>query len=218
MRLTIKVIPFSLSLTFLIFLSGFSQEDTISHILNRLGEETRKLETGSFNFEQKILIKSTLEEKLVTGSIKFRAPDKLYAEYVQPYRQVIICNGKKVWFYLPEYNQVSIESVDRLEDLMGLNLSLFFWANRIEELEDYEKELVEGTEEYYKIRLVPKKENGQEIVLVVSKKFWLPIETEVSDSYTLVSTSLGDVVKNPELDNEIFEFEVPAEAQVFESP
>ncbi len=214
----IKISLIFLSLTFLIPTQGFTQKDTISYILNELERETKKIETGSFDFEQKILIKSTLEEKLVKGSIKFKVPDKLYAEYIQPYPQMIISNGKKAWFYLPEYNQVSIQSVGRLEELMGLNLGLFFWASRIESLENYGKEVVEEKGESYKIKLVPKTEDGVEIILVVSKKYWLPVETEVSDSFTVVYTHLENIVKNPEVNDDIFEFKIPPDAQVFESP
>jgi len=214
----IKISPIFLSLTFLVSTQGFSQKDTLSYILNKLEKEKSKIETGSFDFEQKILIKSTLEEKMITGSIKFKAPDKLYAEYIQPYRQVIVCDGKKVWFYLPEYNQVSIQSVARLEELMGMDLGPFFWAGRIKGLEDYEKEMVEEESGSYKIKLTPETEDEVEIILVVSKKYWLPVETEVSDSYTVVSTYLYNIVKNPEVNNEIFEFKIPPEAQVFESP
>jgi outer membrane lipoprotein carrier protein len=182
-----------------------------------LERERKKIETGSFDFRQKILIRATLEEKLITGSIKFKIPNKLYAEYIQPYPQIIVSNGKKVWFYLPDYNQVSIQSVGRLEELMGLNLGLFFWASRIGELENYRKEVVEEGENY-KIKLVPETGNGVEIILTISKQDWLPVETEVSDSYTVVSTRLENIIKNPEVNNEIFEFKIPLEAQVFESP
>ncbi|MBA7481724.1 Outer-membrane lipoprotein carrier protein [subsurface metagenome] len=206
-----------LSLTFLISTQGFSQKETISYILKKLERERKKIETGSFDFRQKILIRATLEEKLITGSIKFKVPNKLYAEYIQPYPQIIVSNGKKVWFYLPDYNQVSIQSVGRLEELMGLNLGLFFWASRIGELENYRKEVVEEGENY-KIKLVPETGNGVEIILTISKQDWLPVETEVSDSYTVVSTRLENITKNPEVNNEIFEFKIPLEAQVFESP
>ncbi|MCK4802123.1 outer membrane lipoprotein carrier protein LolA [bacterium] len=206
-----------LSLTFLISSEGFSQKETISYILKKLERERKKIETGSFDFRQKILIRATLEEKLITGSIKFKVPDKLYAEYIQPYSQIIVCNGKKVWFYLPDYNQVSIQSVGRLEELMGLNLGLFFWASRIGELENYRKEVVEEGENY-KIKLVPETGNGVEIILTISKQDWLPVETEVSDSYTVVFTRLENIIKNPEVNNEIFEFKIPLEAQIFESP
>ena len=206
-----------LSLTFLISSEGFSQKETISYILKKLERERKKIETGSFDFRQKILIRATLEEKLITGSIKFKVPDKLYAEYIQPYSQIIVSNGKKVWFYLPDYNQVSIQSVGRLEELMGLNLGLFFWASRIGELENYRKEVVEEGENY-KIKLVPETGNGVEIILTISKQDWLPVETEVSDSYTVVFTRLENIIKNPEVNNEIFEFKIPLEAQVFESP
>ncbi len=217
MKIT-KIVPVFLSLTFLISTQSFSQKDTISYILKKLERERKKIKTGSFDFQQKILIKATLEEKLITGSIKFKVPDKLYAEYIQPYSQIIVCNGKKVWFYLPDYNQVSVQSVGRLEELMGVNLGLFFWASRIGELENYRKEVVEEKGESCKIKLVPETGNGVEIILIVSKQGWLPVETEVSDSYTVVSTRLKNIVKNPEINNEIFEFKIPPEAQVFESP
>jgi len=207
-----------LSLFFVISVQGFSQKETISHILKKLERERRNIETGSFDFQQKILIKATGEEKLTTGSIKFKIPDKLYAEYIQPYSQMIVCNGKKVWFYLPDYNQVSVQPVGRLEELMGVNLGLFFWASRIEEWENYRKEVVEEKSESYKIKLIPEMGNGVEILFTVSKQDWVPVETEVSDGYTVVFTRLENIVKNPEVDSEIFEFKIPPEAQVFESP
>ncbi len=217
MKIT-RISSIFLSLTFVISSHGVSQNETISYVFDKLENERKNIETGSFDFEQKILVKSTLEEKLITGSVKFKVPDKLYAEYVQPYPQIIVCNGKKVWFYLPEYNQVSIQSVGRLEELMGLNLGLFFWASRIEDLENYTGEGEEGEGENYKIKLVPKTGNGVEITLVVSKKYWLPVETEINDAFTVISTHLENVVKNPEVNSEIFEFEIPSGAEVFESP
>jgi outer membrane lipoprotein-sorting protein len=206
------------SLIFLISTQVFSQQDLISDIVNRLEKERKEIKTGSFDFQQKIVIKPSLEERLIKGSIKFKSPDKLYAEYIQPYRQIIVCDGKKVWFYLPEYNQVSIQSVDRLEELMGLDLGLFFWASGITDWENYRQEVVEEESENYKIKLTPKRGDGAEIIMVVSKKYWLPVEIEVSDSCTVVSTYLDNIVKNPEVSNEIFEFKIPSEAQVFESP
>jgi len=218
MKMIISVVPIFLYLNFLISTQGFSQEDIMSHVLDRLEKEINTIKTASFDFEQKIFIKSTLEEKLVKGSIKFKSPDKLYAEYILPYPQIIVCNGKKIWFYLPEYNQVSMQSAGRLEELMGPDLGVFFWATGIRDREDYKKELLEEKNEDFRIKLIPETEDGVEVILVVSKKYWLPVEIEVSDNFTVVSTHLANIEKNPKVTNEIFEFRMPSEAQIFESP
>jgi len=207
-----------LLVTFAISMQGSSEDERLSYILNRLKSEGKKIETGSFDFKQKILVKSTSEEKLVRGSIRFKAPDKLYAEYVEPYPQIIVCNGEKVWFYLPDYNQVSIESSEKLQELMGINLDFFLWIMEIEDLENCEKEILEETDGECKIRLVHESRNEGEIILTISKEYWVPVEIESNDSYTVVSTHITNIVKNDRVKDEFFEFEIPQEAQVFESP
>jgi chaperone LolA len=48
-----------------------------------------------------------------TGSLAIKRPGKFRWNYAKPHEQTIVCDGKKIWLYDPELEQVTIRNVDQ---------------------------------------------------------------------------------------------------------
>jgi outer membrane lipoprotein carrier protein len=48
-----------------------------------------------------------------SGSFEFMRPDRFRFDYLKPYPQQIVSDGKQVWMYDPDLNQVSVRRVDQ---------------------------------------------------------------------------------------------------------
>ena len=68
-------------------------------------QETR---TVRANFSQTLLDKNARNIQESSGTLEFERPDKFRWIYQEPYEQSIIGDGKQVWFYDHDLNQVTI--------------------------------------------------------------------------------------------------------------
>jgi len=48
-----------------------------------------------------------------TGSLAIRRPGKFRWDYAKPHEQTIVCDGRRIWLYDPELEQVTIRNVDQ---------------------------------------------------------------------------------------------------------
>ncbi len=81
----------------------------INQILDKFYHSTQSLQA---DFEQTI---SNTRGKVIeksTGNLVLSRPDKFILEYVEPAEQKYISNGKTIWIYDVELEQVSIKHID----------------------------------------------------------------------------------------------------------
>jgi len=48
-----------------------------------------------------------------TGSLAIKRPGKFRWDYAKPHEQTIVCDGKRIWLFDPELEQVTIRNVDQ---------------------------------------------------------------------------------------------------------
>jgi outer membrane lipoprotein carrier protein len=71
----------------------------------------RATQTASADFEQQVFDR---EKKLVqrsTGSFTLQRPGRFRWSYAQPYAQLIVGDGKRVWIYDEDLNQVTVRAM-----------------------------------------------------------------------------------------------------------
>ncbi|MES1196196.1 MAG: outer membrane lipoprotein chaperone LolA, partial [Steroidobacter sp.] len=48
-----------------------------------------------------------------TGTLAIKRPGKFRWDYAKPHEQTIVCDGKRIWLYDPELEQLTIRNVDQ---------------------------------------------------------------------------------------------------------
>ncbi|MGH8556363.1 MAG: outer membrane lipoprotein chaperone LolA [Methylococcales bacterium] len=77
--------------------------------LNRFLADTRTL---SADFKQVAIDEEGRPGQSVSGTFLLAKPGKFRWDYLQPYKQEIVANGKKVWFYDTDLEQVTVKKLD----------------------------------------------------------------------------------------------------------
>lgn len=92
----------------LCLIAGPSYADSIEK-LNTFAKSTR---SARADFTQTVLDKRGTATQQASGTMEFSRPGKFRWSYSKPYAQAIVGDGKKLWIYDAELNQVSVKPLD----------------------------------------------------------------------------------------------------------
>lgn len=92
-----------LILTFSSVVSAKTVQDYLGHV-----------KTISAKFEQFVFNESTGEPDKTFGHIYVASPDKFRLEYDKPYKQVYVADGKRLWSYDADLEQVTIKKQENM--------------------------------------------------------------------------------------------------------
>ena len=163
------------------------------------------------NFKQQVLgkEKQTLQE--TSGEMLLLRPGKFRWDYNKPYEQQIVSNGKKVWLYDVDLEQVTVKAVDKA---LGSTPALLLSSDTPIEQNFTITEL--GDEQNLQwVELVPiQKESGFErLVLAFDKKNL--VSMELHDAFGQVTRlTFSDIQRNPLIDPASFDFIPPKDVDV----
>jgi outer membrane lipoprotein carrier protein len=195
-----------------------SGSDTSPVFLNRVldGLENRYLISGfSAKFVQVSSIKSMDISDTANGNMWVKPPGQMRWEYKSPDPQLIISDGKQLWVYRPEDNQVMIgKSPTFFGD--GKGAGFLSDIRQIREKFDISLEKQENPE-VYRLKLVPQKNmmDLAVIYLIVEKSDFRVTRIITRNVYKDETTlDLHDIVFNPELSNDLFTFTIPEKTDV----
>ncbi|MCB1986225.1 MAG: outer membrane lipoprotein chaperone LolA [Burkholderiales bacterium] len=76
--------------------------------IDNLKSFIQETQTVRANFSQTLLDKNARSIQKSSGTLEFERPDKFRWIYQKPYEQSIIGDGKQVWFYDHDLNQVTV--------------------------------------------------------------------------------------------------------------
>ena len=126
-----------------------------NRVLARIRERFRKPELMQGYFTQTTTFADSTDTMVASGRIWIQGPDKMRWEYAEPEKQILVSDGRKIWYYTPDLNQVMTGSVEDIKEARIIVNLLSRLDNQVEGfvLETYRtaKRLV--------LVLVPKKEN-----------------------------------------------------------
>jgi outer membrane lipoprotein carrier protein len=168
------------------------------------------------DFRQETEVK-TLNRKLkASGKLYFKRPGKMLWRYEEPKGQLVLADGKNLYFYQPEQNQViksplknAFRSDIPLSFLLGLgNLKKDFTAT------------LKGTEEnQYVLRLEPKGELGgfSEVFVAVGRSTsdidWVSVRDAAANVTTIRFSGMR---KGVGVQESLFRFQVPDGVDIVE--
>ena len=62
------------------------------------------------NFEQRVLSEASEKKNLSYGSLVVQSPNRFRLEYNKPYKQIYIADGKRMWSYDEDLEQVTVKT------------------------------------------------------------------------------------------------------------
>ncbi len=182
---------------------------TLDEILD--GVEKRYALSGfSARFDQVSTIKAMEISDTAFGKIFIKRPGMMRWEYEKPEKQIIITDGKKLWVYKPEDNQVMIGSAP---SYFGEGKGANFLAD-IKSIRRKFKVTIEknGGDDYHLLKLMPQKKSFDlsVIYLSISKQTFDVVKIVTLNEYkdeTIIK--LSNLQFRKDLSDLMFSFEVP---------
>ncbi|MBF0339802.1 MAG: outer membrane lipoprotein chaperone LolA [Magnetococcales bacterium] len=183
--------------------------------VQRLQTFMDRLRSVEAEFEQRLLDADAPEPKESRGQFSASRPGKFRWDYTAPYKQVIVSDGKMVWFYEPDLKQVTRSSAGRLEKTPAGFLTS---GKKLEEIFTWEVTPGPG-ENQPTVMLRPLQEGSLHWIAITLH----PQKEEITDF--LVEDSLKHRSRirflnwraNPDLPAERFRFEVPKGVDLIEN-
>jgi outer membrane lipoprotein carrier protein len=158
-------------------------------------------------FQQTVLDNLGRKIQEVTGSMQLQRPGKFRWDYNKPYVQLIVGDGKKVWLYDPDLNQVTVRALDKV--LGSSPAALLAGSKEIDKTFDFKSLGKQETLEW--VEAVPREKESGFDKLRLGFKGEMLYEMELHDSFgqTTIIEFTGQE-RNPKLNPQDFKF-VPAD-------
>lgn len=197
----------------LVFLSSALYAQTALEQLNHFVTNTR---SARGEFTQTLIKKDAVassKNKLSSGTFSFSRPGKFRWAYTQPYQQLLVANGEKLWIYDPDLNQVIIK---KLGTALGESpAAILFGNNQLTENFTLKNMAKRDGLEWLDAR--PKNKDSAFEYVSIGLRNGLPEVMELHDGFGQTSVlKFQNWVRNPPLNTSEFQFTPPRDADVFE--
>ncbi len=80
---------------------------------DQLREFVREVKSGQASFTQTVTSSDGARRKVSSGQFQFQRPNRFRLAYTQPFEQLIVADGRKVWIYDADLNQASSRPLAR---------------------------------------------------------------------------------------------------------
>ncbi len=163
-------------------------------------------------FSQTVLDRNMQVVQKGGGTMQFERPGKFRWVYEKPYKQLIVGDGAKVWFYDQDLNQVTVRKLDVA--IGSSPAALLAGSSNIENDFDLSEITPEGDTEWLEAKPKARESTFEWVRLGFSRDGILKA-MELHDNFgqtTLLAFSLME--RNPKIPPELFKFRPPEGADV----
>ena len=180
----------------------------------RLREFMQTVHSLEANFAQTLYDENQLLLEESRGTVSLKRPGKFRWNYLEPYPQVIVADGEKVWVYDGELDQVTIRP---LEEAAG-NTPAMLLSSEGSLDESFSVSDLGESESLAWAALSPKDEEASfSLVKLGFAGSDLAVMVLVDNFGQTTRLRFSDVRKNQTIDPQLFNFEVPEGVDVIES-
>jgi outer membrane lipoprotein carrier protein len=168
------------------------------------------------DFRQETEVKTLNRNLKAWGKVSFKRPGKMFWQYEEPKGQFVLADGKHLYFYQPEQNQV-IKSP--LKNAFRSDIPLSFMLGIGNLKKDFKAALKATEPTQYILRLEPKGESGgfSEILVGVTKASsdisWVSVRDASNNLTTIRFSGMRKAVG---VKDSLFQLEVPKGVDVVE--
>jgi outer membrane lipoprotein carrier protein len=193
-----------------------AESNSAEAIVDRLQKSYDATVDFTADFRQENEVKTLNRTLKASGKVSFKRPGKMLWRYDEPKGQFVLADGKHLYFYQPEQNQV-IKSP--LKNAFRGDIPLSFLLGLGNLKKDFNAALKSTEENSYVLRLEPKGEAGgfSEILLAVSKSssdiLWVSIRDAAANLTTIRFSAMR---KGVGLNDSLFQVQIPSGADVVE--
>jgi outer membrane lipoprotein carrier protein len=162
------------------------------------------------SFTQTVTAKSGRKPQQSAGTFAFLRPGKFRWSYDKPYKQLLVCDGQKLWSYDPDLRQVTVR---KLGQALGSSPAALLAGDALEN----NFVLVDGgtANELEFVEAMPNSKEGTFESVRIGMKDNLPRIMEVRDNFGQTTTLLLDKFEvNAALPADTFRFTPPKGADV----
>jgi len=182
--------------------------------IEQLKQVLHSSESLSADFRQVSFNKSGQAGQSSSGRFYLRRPGKFRWDYLKPFVQEIVSNSGKVWFYDADLEQVTVKQLD---DSVGSTPALLL-TGQVDLDEKFVLEDQGQEEDMNWIKLSPKNEESGFKYILIGLEHGQIGGMELSDNFgQLTRIYFSNVKLNPVLDDELFNFKAPKNADLFEN-
>ena len=191
--------------------AGVAQADAV----DTLREFTREVKTGRASFTQTVSSPDGVKKKTSSGSFEFARPDRFRFIYAKPFQQQIVADGRKVWLYDVDLNQVTVRA---LSQALGSTPASLLAGNAMDK--DFVLTAAPARDGLDWVQAVPhQKEGANAQLLRIGFRGKTLAALEIVDAFGQRSMLQFTAVEaNPKLTDETFRFVPPKGADVIEAP
>lgn len=162
--------------------------------------------TMSARFQQKLVDQYGFLLQQSAGSLSMQRPGKFRWDYILPYPQNIISNGKKIWMYDSELEQVNVRPYDQIQASSPVNL-----LDKNHRLDiEFEIYSVKNKDSLDWVKLIPKSTDSDFKEMMVGLLDGnIKIMRFVDNFNQQTEIEFEQLIINPEFKAELFEFVPP---------
>lgn len=183
----------------------------------RLNQFFKNVSSMKAEFSQTIISDAKTDVEKSTGILQMERPGKFRWDYQFPYEQQIVADGKKLWVYDIEMEQVIVKSLDLV---LGNTPAVLLSGNAdITDKFKVTEITASGSDEkgLFWMQLTPKQEEaGFEKLLLAFSGSNLRV-MELKDAFGQVTRiSFSNLIQNPKIESNVFNFIAPPGVDVID--
>ena len=165
------------------------------------------LDTLQADFDQQVVDAGARTVQSSRGHLWIMRPGRFRWDYLTPYKQQLVADGKRVWSYDEDLEQVTVQPSS--EVLTATPAMLLSGTRPLNEVFTFE-ELAAN-----RVQLTPRTDDSNITSLTLAFADGLLTRIEAHDTFGNTTTfSFSNVVRNPPIGQDIFRFEPPPGADV----
>ncbi len=172
---------------------------------------SKNVKNAEGEFEQTVIDKGGKQIDQSSGKFVFSRPGKFMWEYTAPFPQAMICDGKSVWVWDKDLNQVTVRSAR--QTIPQSPAAILFGDSNIKKY--WKVTSIKGGDDLNWIELAPIAGNLNFSKITMGFKSSLPVKMEFVGSLGETSKlTLKNVVTDISYPSKFFTFEIPKGADV----
>jgi outer membrane lipoprotein carrier protein len=178
--------------------------------IDQLKSFSKDTHSASAAFSQTVLDRNGKKIQEASGTMAFSRPGKFRWVYEKPYEQLIVGDGKKLWVFDKELNQVTVRELD---DALGTTPAALLAGDAIERSFELSEGRKEGDIEWLQANPRNKETSFESVRLGFRGPTLAAMELKDHFGQTTV-IRFSEVKDNPQLSADLFQFEPPQGADV----
>lgn len=196
---------------------------TVSDVAKKVRERFAAVESYQANF--KIVSEKMGKKSYQNGVVKYKSPNKMLVDFVQPYGQKIIATGNTMWIYIPSMNVVAEQDLKSQSDSLfssntksGLQRLFTKYHYKFASREQPERQ-PDGSKRYTMMLQQKESRSGyRNLKLWISEDYLITKAAGETSTGKKVEIEFTDIRTDVDHPAGIFKFDIPSRVRVIKNP